>query len=291
MAALEASLRWPTDRFRRWTARVSGNRSLIIGLTLLALVGLLATIGRWVFPGDPWDMVGPALAWPGEEPGFPLGTDLMGRDLATGIVAGAPVTLLIASLSTAIAALVGVTIGSLGGYYGGWVDNALMRLTELFQTFPSFVLAVVLVTVLKPSVATIILSIGVVSWPATARLVRSQVLSLREREFVLAGRAMGMSDARIITTQILPNALPPAIAVASLTAAAAIQTEAALAFLGLGDPNVMTWGTIIGAGREQLSDAWYICALPGFAIMLTVLAFNLTGDGVNDALNPRLGER
>jgi peptide/nickel transport system permease protein len=278
-------------RLRRWTRKVAGNRSLLIGLTLLVAIALLATVGRWQFAADPWEMAGPALAWPGEEPGFPLGTDLMGRDLATEIVAGAPVTLLIAFLSTGIAAFVGVAVGSLCGYHGGWVDNALMRLTELFQTFPSFVLAVVLVAVLKPSVVTIILSIGIVSWPATARLVRSQVLSLREREFVLAGRAMGMSDARLIATQILPNALPPAIVVASLTAASAIQTEAALAFLGLGDPNVMTWGTIIGSGRDQLSDAWYVCALPGAAIMATVLAFNLTGDGVNDALNPRLDER
>jgi len=265
--------------------------SATLGLVLMLAVVLVALVGPLIFPGDPWDMAGPPMLWPGDDPGYPLGTDFMGRDLATGLAAGARVSLLIGLVSTALAATLGITVGAIGGYFGGRVDAALMRVTEVFQTVPKFVLAVVLVAIFKPSVTTVVVAIGVVSWPATARLVRAEFLSLRSREFVLAARTVGMSDARLILTQILPNALPPVIAMATLTVATAIQTEASLAFLGLGDPNVMSWGTIIGGGREQVADAWYICGLPGLAIVVTVLAFNLIGDGINDALNPHLRQR
>jgi len=265
--------------------------SATLGLVLMLAVVLVALVGPLIFPGDPWDMAGPPMLWPGDDPGYPLGTDFMGRDLATGLAAGARVSLLIGLVSTALAATLGITVGAIGGYFGGRVDAALMRVTEVFQTVPKFVLAVVLVAIFKPSVTTVVVAIGVVSWPATARLVRAEFLSLRSREFVLAARTVGMSHARLILTQILPNALPPVIAMATLTVATAIQTEASLAFLGLGDPNVMSWGTIIGGGREQVADAWYICGLPGLAIVVTVLAFNLIGDGINDALNPHLRQR
>lgn len=262
-----------------------------LGLALLLLVVLTATLGRWFFPGDPWDMVAAPMLWPGEDPAHPLGSDFMGRDLATGIVSGAGVSLLIGLVSTVISALVGVTVGALAGYFGGRVDAVLMRIIELFQTVPNFVLAVVLVALFKPSVATAVFAIGIVSWPPTARLVRSEFMQWREREFVLAGRTIGMSHARLILTQILPNALPPVVVVSTLSIAHAIQTEAALAFLGLGDPNVMSWGTIIGIGREQVVDAWYIADLPGVAIIVTVLGFSLLGEGLNDAMNPQLRKR
>lgn len=236
-------------------------------------------------------MVGSPMLWPGEDPAHPLGTDSMGRDLATGLVSGAGVSLLIGLVSTLISAFVGVTVGALAGYHRGWVDAVLLRVIELFQTVPNFVLAVVLVAVFKPSVATAVFAIGIVSWPPTARLVRAEFMQLREREFVLAGRTIGMGHARLILTQILPNALPPVVVVSTLSIAQAIQTEAALAFLGLGDPNVMSWGTIIGIGREQVVDAWYICGLPGLAIIVTVLGFSLLGEGLNDALNPHLRKR
>jgi len=281
----------PARRGWAFAQRLLRNRSALIGLVLLAAVLALATAGRWLFPGDPWEMAGAPMLWPGQEADHPLGTDFMGRDLATGLVSGAGVSLLIGLVSTVLAALVGTAVGALGGYYRGWVDAALMRVTEVFQTVPKFVLAVVLVAIFKPSVGTVVLAIGAVSWPPTARLVRSEFLALREREFVLAARTLGMGDARLILTQILPNALPPVVALASLSVATAIQTEASLAFLGLGDPNVMSWGTIIGGGREQVIDAWYICGLPGAAIVLTVLGFNLLGEGLNDVLNPHLRER
>ncbi|MFT3801829.1 MAG: ABC transporter permease [Burkholderiaceae bacterium] len=283
---------------RRTAARAFGfgrlvlrSRSAVLGLALLLLVIAAATLGRLVFPGDPWEMAGSPTLWPGEDPAFPLGTDFMGRDLATGLVSGAGVSLLIGLVSTVISACVGIAIGALAGYYRGWVDAVLLRVIELFQTVPNFVLAVVLVALFKPSVATAVFAIGIVSWPPTARLVRSEFLQLREREFVLAGRTIGMGHARLILTQILPNALPPVVVVSTLSVAHAIQTEAALAFLGLGDPNVMSWGTLIGIGREQVVDAWYICGLPGLAIIITVLAFSLLGEGLNDALNPHLRRR
>ncbi|WP_455288061.1 ABC transporter permease [Cupriavidus necator] len=267
------------------------NPPALAGAILLLAVIVAAALGPVLFPGDPWEMAGPPMLWPGDDPAHPLGTDFMGRDLATGLAAGARVSLLIGLVSTALSATLGIAVGAIGGYFRGRIDTALMRLTELFQTVPKFVLAVVLVAIFKPSVITVVMAIGVVSWPATARLVRAEFLSLREREFVLAAETIGMGHVRLILTQILPNALPPVIAMATLTVATAIQTEASLSFLGLGDPNVMSWGTIIGGGREQVVDAWYLCGLPGLAIVVTVLAFNLLGEGLNDALNPHLRQR
>lgn len=262
--------------------------ALALGLALLATLALVALFGPWLMGRDPWDMAGPPSLWPGQDAEFPLGTDLLGRDLATGLVSGTRVSLLIGLVSSALSAIVGVLIGALSGFYRGWVDAVLGRVTELFQTVPKFVLAVVLVALFKPSVLTEVIAIAVVSWPATARLVRAEFLRLREREFVLAAETLGMGDAGLIFRQILPQAIAPVLVLSTLTVANAIQTEAALAFLGLGDPNVMSWGTLIGAGREQVLDAWYICALPGAAIVVAVLAFNLLGEGLGDALDPRL---
>jgi peptide/nickel transport system permease protein len=270
-------------RFGRSPAALAG--SCLLGLLTLAI------LGRWLYPGDPWDFSAAPLIWPGTDWHHPLGSDSLGRDLALGMASGASVSLLIGVVSTVISASLGVIVGTLGGYYGGAIDGGLTRVTEVFQTVPAFLLVVVLVSVFSPSLPIIVFSIGIVSWPATARLARAQTLSLRETEFVLAGRVLGMGNLRLICTQILPNALPPIIVLAPLTIGTAIQTEAALSFMGLGDPAVMTWGKMIGDGRDQLLDAWYICGLPGFAIMVTVLAFNLLGEGLNDILNPRLWNR
>ena len=168
------------------------------------------------------------------------------------------------------------------------VDDALMRLTEFFQTIPSFVFSVVLVAIFRPSIRSIIAAIAIVTWPPVARLVRGEFLSLRSREFVEAAVVIGQSNLRIIATQILPNALPPIVVISSLMVASAILLESALSFLGLGDPNLMSWGYMIGAGRSLLRMAWWVSVFPGLAILLTVLALNLIGEGLNDALNPRL---
>jgi peptide/nickel transport system permease protein len=267
------------------------NRAAVAGAIILLGVLAMAILAPILYPGDPWDMVTEPYLAPGASPDYALGTDMMGRDLAAGIFHGARVSLLIGLVATTVALLLGVSIGALSGYYGGRVDRALMRLTELFQTIPAFLFAIVLVAIFEPSVTTIVLAIGVVSWPPVARLTRGEFLGLRSREFVLACEAMGMSDVRIILRHCLPNAAAPIIVTGSLMVATAILTEAGLAFLGLGDPNVMSWGTIIGAGREVLRSAWYVCTLPGIAILLTVLAINLVGEGLNDALNPRLRNR
>jgi peptide/nickel transport system permease protein len=215
----------------------------------------------------------------------------MGRDVLAGLIHGAYVSLIVGLAASAAAMGIGVTIGAVAGYFRGWIDDALMRLTEVFQTVPNFIFVIVLVAIFKPSIGKIVLAIGVVSWPPIARLVRAQFLSLREREFVQSCVVVGMSEARIIWTQILPNCLAPVIVLASILVATAILVEAGLAFLGLGDPNVMSWGKMIGEGRGSLRTAWYLSALPGGAIVLTVLGLNLVGEGLNDAVNPRLKDR
>lgn len=271
-------------RFRR-------NRAALAGLFVLFCVLLMALSATRLFPGTPWDMVAAPFIWPGQERELLLGSDMLGRDLASGLFHGARVSLMVGFVATLVAVFVGTSIGALAGYYRGWVDDLLMRFTELFQTIPQFIFAIVVVAILSPSVLNVIVAIALVSWPSVARLVRGEFLALREREFVQASIAIGMGDLRIIVTQILPNALGPIIVTGSLMVATAILTEGGLAFLGLGDPNIMSWGTIIGGGRDALRSAWYITAIPGLAIMLTVLALNLVGEGLNDALNPRLKNR
>ena len=182
-------------------------------------------------------------------------------------------------------------IGAAAGYFGGIVDDALMRFTEFFQTIPSFALAIVLLAIFQPSLFYVILAIAIVSWPPVARLVRGEVLSLRSREYVEAALLSGQGTLQIILRQILPNALPPIIVLASLMVATAILLESSLSFLGLGDPNVMSWGYMIGTARTVIRTAWWLSFIPGIAILLTVLAMNLIGEGLNDALNPRLSRK
>jgi peptide/nickel transport system permease protein len=277
--------------FINFGKRFCRNRSAVVGLLLLVCVALMAIFAPLLFPEDPWDMVAAPFLWPGQDPKFLLGSDIMGRDLASGLFHGARISLLVGFTATLAAVLLGTVVGAIAGFYGGWIDSALMALTELFQTIPQFIFAIVVVAILAPTVTTVTFALAIVSWPAIARLVRAEFMTLRERDFVLAGISVGMSNFRIITTQILPNALGPIIVTGSLMIATTILTEAGLAFLGLGDPNVMSWGTIIGAGRDALRSAWYITAIPGLAIMFTVLGLNLVGEGLNDALNPRLKNR
>jgi len=179
-------------------------------------------------------------------------------------------------------------VGAAAGFYRGWVDAVLTRITEFFQTIPAFLLAIILVAVLQPSITTIVFALGVTSWTSVARLVRAEFLSLREREFVKASVALGASDAHLILREILPNAWTPIVVSTALLVANAILSEAGLSFLGLGDPNVVSWGSMIGLGRDALRTAWYMTALPGLAIVLTVLALNLFSDALHAALNPRL---
>ncbi len=270
---------------RAGIARFARNRLALFGAAVLVGLLLLVALSPLLYPGDPFGLVGPALRPPGGR--FPLGTDTLGRDVAAEIAYGARTSLLIGIGSTLVAIAFGTLVGGLAGYYRGPVEVVLMRLTEFFQTIPAFILAILIVAILSPSVGTEIVAIATVSWPAIARLVRGEFAALGSREFVLACAGLGASDARIILRHMLPNCAAAIVAVGALLIGTAILLEAGLAFLGLGDPNVMSWGLIIAAGRAVLRSAWWICTFPGIAILLTVLAINLVGDGLNEALNPR----
>ena len=273
---------------REILARYIRNPAAALGLILLLAIVAMALSAPVVFPKDPLGLAGRPLQWPLGNPRFWLGTDPSGRDIAAQIFYGARVSLLIGLAATAISLLIGVTIGAVAGYYGGLADDLLMRITEAFQTLPNFLLLLVLVAVFGSDITTVTVAIGLVSWPPTARLTRAEFLSLRNREFVQACRMLGMRDSRIIFAEILPNALPPVIVYASVVMAVSILLESALAFLNLSDPNVASWGNLIGAGRGVLRTQWYVSAIPGVAILATVLAVSLVGQGLNDALNPRL---
>ncbi|WP_010140585.1 ABC transporter permease [Oceanicola sp. S124] len=258
-----------------------------VGLTLLVLVAAMAIFAPLIYPASPWEMSGIPFSRPGEN-GMLMGADTLGRDIAAGVVHGARVSIVIGIASTLTALLIGVTLGCIAGYAGGMVDGAIVRFTEIFQTIPNFVLAILLVAILTPSIGTIILAIGLVSWPPLARLTRAQVRSVSTREFVQAARCQGQSTLSVVVRHVLPNAVSPIIVLGAMTVAAAILIEAALSFMGLGDPNFMSWGYMIGAGRTVIRQAWWMSVFPGLAILTTVIAINLVGEALNDALNPRI---
>ena len=266
------------------------NPAAMIGLAILVIAVAVALFGPLLFPTSPWRMVQRPFLPPFKMAGFPLGTDALGRDVMAGIIYGARVSLLVGLISTLFSLAVGIPLGAMAGYFGGRIDDGLMRFTEFFQTVPSFALAIVLVAILQPSIGSIVAAIAIVSWPPVARLVRGEVLSLRSREYVQAAIVTGQTHGWIIWREILPNALSPVIVLASLMVATAILLESSLSFLGLGDPTLMSWGYMVGAGRTVIRQAWWITVFPGIAILLSVLALNLIGEGLNDALNPRLAK-
>lgn len=267
------------------------NVPALVGLAMLIVVVAGVLYGALFHTADPYEIVWAPQAPPGETELAPLGTDYMGRDLLTGLLKGGAPTLAVGAAAALITVLIGITIGALAGFFGGLLDNLLMRVTEFFQVLPALLFAMVLVTLFSPSLTIIAIAIGVVSWPQTARLTRAEFLRIRELEYVTAARAAGAGDGRIIWRVILPNAMPPLIVSATLTIGVAILFEAGLSFLGLGDPNTVSWGQMIGANRPYLLDAWWPVTLPGLAIFLTVLAISLVGDGLNDAFNPKLRQR
>jgi peptide/nickel transport system permease protein len=277
----------PDSSLKRFLRHPSG----VIGAVLLLLVVAMAISASFFFPDSPWKMVARPNTWPFSRPGLPLGTDGMGRDLTAALMYGARVSLLVGLAAAVVAAIAGTIVGAVSGYYGGRIGDFLMRLTDAMQTVPSFLAAILIVGVVGPSLGTIVASIAIVSWPMVARLVRAEFLRLRGLDFVQSCLVMGMSDTRIIMTQILPNCLSPIFVSTSLLVATAIIIESGLSFLGLGDPNMMSWGAIIGNGRSALRIAWYITLIPGAAVVLTVIALNLIGDALNDVFNPRLRGR
>jgi len=225
-----------------------------------------------------------------ETPGtwnHPLGTDDKGRDMLAMLVSGARVSLQVGLLATLMAILIGTIMGVVSAYLGGWADNALMRFTDIMMTFPFFLLLVFIIFIFGPSLAFIILAIGLTGWTGTARLVRSETLSLRTRDFVMASKSLGAGDARIIFRHLIPNVISSVIVIATLSIPGVILAEAALSFIGLGDPTVTSWGMILNAGQRSLDTAWWVAVEPGIMLFLTVLAFNFLGDGVRDAFDPR----
>jgi peptide/nickel transport system permease protein len=272
-------------------AKAMASKSVVIGGSLLLIVLAMAALAGLVFPNDPLDLVGAPLQKPFESLDELLGTDSTGRSVAAQLMYGARTSLLIGFIATGVAVLTGIFVGALAGFYGGWVDTLLMRITEAFQIVPSFILLLVLVVVFGSDIGTLALVIGAVSWTAPARLTRAEFLSLRGREFVQACRGLGMSDFSIIFREILPNALPPVIVYTSVVMALAILLESALAFLGFSDPDVASWGKLISDGRKVLRTGWTVAFLPGLMILITVLSVSLLGQGINDTLNPRLSRK
>ena len=271
------------DFMRTFLRRPAGS----VGLLLLALVCLLAVLAPLLYPASPWEMVGIPFSRPGENDML-LGSDTLGRDVASGIAHGARVSILIGLASTLTALCIGVPLGCIAGYAGGAVDSAIVRLTEIFQTIPSLVLAILFVAILTPSIGTIILAIGLVSWPPLARLTRAQVKTVSQREFVQAARCQGQSTLSIVLRHVLPNAVSTHILAGSLSGAGPNRLPAATTLMGPRAPNFMSWGYMVGAGRTVIRQAWWLSVFPGIAILLTVVAINLVGEALNDTLNPRI---
>lgn len=221
----------------------------------------------------------------------PLGTDDLGRSVLVRMLYGARISLLVGFVAVGISTLIGIIFGALAGYYGGWADAVIMRFVDIMLCFPTFFLILAVIAFLEPSIWNIMIVIGLTSWMGVARLVRAEFLSLRQRDFVLAARSLGASDLRLIFRHILPNALSPVLVSATLGVAGAILTESALSFLGIGvQPPTPSWGNMLIVGKQTLGSAWWLSVFPGLAILVTVLGYNLLGEGIRDALDPRLKE-
>lgn len=276
--------------WREMVAMFFRNYAAVAGLILLIAILLFVFVGPLIHRVDPFEMVWAPFTAPMQE-GFILGTDYLGRDILAAMMQGGQISMAIGIVAALVSMIIGVSVGAFAGYYGGVVEEILMRITEFFQVLPTLLFSMVIVALFGASLLTVTLAIGVVSWTAVARVTRSEFLRIREMEYVAAARSGSARDLYLIFRVILPNALPPIVVQANLMVGSAILFEAALSFLGLSDPNVMSWGQVIGSNRPYILDAGFAVAIPGFAIFLTVLAISLVGDGLNDALNPKLRQR
>lgn len=259
----------------------------VAGLCLLVLLAAMALAAPLLFPGDPLVIVGRPLTAPFTDPALPLGTDRLGRDVAAGLMHGAQTSLLVGLATALVALAAGALVGTVAGLAGGLVDEVLMRVVDAFQIVPGFLLALAFVSVTGASLPVIIFAIALGAWTGPARLVRAEVLSIRERDYVAAARVIGMHPAEIALREVLPNALPPVLALTAVIVATAVLVEAALSFLGLGDPNVVTWGSMIAEGRNVLRTAPHLSIVPGLGLVATVLGVYLLGEGLADAMAGR----
>ena len=272
--------------FQRFWRAFRRNKIALIGLVIVIVMILAAIFASTIAPYDPIEPhYTSVLAAPSTE--FLLGTDELGRDIFSRLLYGARISLVIGFVAQILAISIGLTLGMISGWYGGWVDDAIMRVTDAFFAIPSLMFLIVFVAILDPSPITIFAALGLVGWPSDARMMRSQVLAIKELEYVVAARAMGASTLRIMISHLLPNAIAPSIVLASLGIAGAILAESSLSFLGLGvQIPSPSWGSMVDLGRNYTTNAWWYAVFPGVAIMLTVLGFNFVGDGLRDALDP-----
>lgn len=261
----------------------------VAGFAILGLLATMALTAPLLFPGDPLAIAGQPLTRPFHDWALPLGTDRLGRDVLAGLFHGARTSLAVGLAAAAASILVGSVIGTVAGFAGGLVDEALMRITDAFQTVPGFLLSLALVSVVGPSLGVVVVAISLSAWTGPARIARAEVLSIRERDYVASARVIGMHPIEIAFREILPNALPPVLALSSVIVAAAILTEAALSFLGLGDPNRVTWGGMIAEGRAVLRSAPFLSIIPGIALVLAVLGVYLAGEGIVESAATRRG--
>lgn len=268
--------------------RLAANRFAMAGIAVVCLLFLLSLLAPYLTPYEP-DAIDAYRVLTPPSPAHLLGTDELGRDVLTRLLYGARISLKVGFVAVGIAVAIGTLIGLLAGFYGGWIDMILMRLVDIMLCFPTFFLILAVIAMLEPSIWYIMAVIGLTGWMGVARLVRAEVLSLREREFVMAARALGASDFRIIFRHILPNSLSPVLVSATLGVAGAILTESALSFLGIGvQPPTPSWGNILTSGKDYIEFAWWLSLFPGLSILITVLSYNLVGEGIRDALDPRL---
>lgn len=259
----------------------------VAGLALLALLALAALSAPFLFPGDPLAIAGAPLTPPFTDPAFPLGTDRLGRNVLAGLFHGAQASLAVGLAAAAVSIVAGALVGTIAGFAGGLADEALMRVVDAFQTVPGFLLALAFVSVAGASLPVVILAIALGAWTGPARLARAEVLSIRERDYVAAARVIGMHPAEIALREVLPNALPPVLALAAVIVGNAVLIESALSFLGLGDPNIVTWGSMIAEGRNVLRSAPFLSIVPGIGLVVTVLGVYLLAEGLSDALASR----
>jgi peptide/nickel transport system permease protein len=278
------------SEFQRSWSRFKRFKPGVIALAFIVLLGIVAIVPM-VF--EPYSFTETRVPRGGESPSasHPLGLDRLGRDMLSRMIRGTRYAFIVAFAATTISLVIGVTVGAAAGYFGGWVDTILSRFVDTLMAFPTLVLLITLAAVLGPSIQTTVVVIGATIWSTYARVVRADVLSVRERDFVLAARAIGANDSRIITRHVLPNVMGPVIVIASLSVGSVIILEAALSFLGLGvTPPTPSWGGMLSDGRAYMRSYPHIAIFPGIAIFITVLAFNLVGDGLRDALDPRQRE-
>jgi len=261
---------------------------MVAGSGLVLLLLIISLLAPWLAPFDPGKIdLTNVLASPSMNHWF--GTDQLGRDVLSRMIWGARISLKVGFVATGVAIIIGTILGAIAGYYGGWVDSVIMRFVDIMLCFPTFFLILAVIAFLEPSIWNIMIIIGLTGWMGVTRLVRADFISLRERDFVQAARAIGAGDLRIIFLHILPNAMASILVAATLGIAGAILTESALSFLGIGvQPPTPSWGNILTAGKDNIDIAWWLSLYPGLAILITVVGYNLLGEGIRDALDPRL---